>query len=113
MKHQREPIGRREKLGPPDACAGLDSRTDMPDRSSDRLKVALVDLDGQPVPGWVRESLHPGRIELTIHDCTSREEVAQHAADADIVWLFGGSRILQGNLDVLQRCFAIIRTGSG
>jgi len=31
-----------------------------------------------------------------------------------VIWLFGGSRILQGgNLDAVPRCRAVLRTGSG
>jgi D-3-phosphoglycerate dehydrogenase len=79
-----------------------------------RFKVALVDLDGQPVPDWVHESLYREGIDLVIHDCTTRAELVDHAADAEVVWLFGGSRILQdGNLAALPRCRAILRTGSG
>jgi D-3-phosphoglycerate dehydrogenase / 2-oxoglutarate reductase len=78
-----------------------------------RVKVALVDLDGQPVPQWVRESLGGEDLDLTIDQCTTRADLAQHAGDADVVWLFGGSRILMGNLDVVPRCWAFVRTGSG
>ncbi|HEX3724725.1 MAG TPA: C-terminal binding protein [Pirellulales bacterium] len=77
------------------------------------LKVALVDLDGQPVPDWVRASFVGENLELTIEPCATRDELARHAAQANVVWLFGGSRILQGNLDVVPRCWAIVRTGSG
>jgi D-3-phosphoglycerate dehydrogenase len=81
---------------------------------SKRPKVALVDLDGQTVPDWVPETLDQAGIELIIHNCTTRTELVQHAADAEVVWLFGGSRILQeGNLAALPRCRAILRTGSG
>jgi D-3-phosphoglycerate dehydrogenase len=78
------------------------------------LKVALVDLDGQPVPDWVRETLGSEGIDLVIHDCKTRAELEAHAGDAEVVWLFGGSRILQGgNLAAVPRCRAILRTGSG
>jgi D-3-phosphoglycerate dehydrogenase len=78
------------------------------------LKVALVDLDGQPVPDWVPETLDREGIELVIHDCKTRAELEAHAGDTDVVWLFGGSRILQGgNLAAVPRCQAILRTGSG
>lgn len=81
---------------------------------SKRFKVALVDLDGQTVPDWVQETLTREGIDLVVHDCRTREELAAHAADADVVWLFGGSRILLGNnLAAVPRCRAILRTGSG
>jgi D-3-phosphoglycerate dehydrogenase len=81
---------------------------------SERLKVALVDLDGQTVPDWVREALDREGIELAVHDCTTAADLAAHAHDADVVWLFGGSRVLLGgNLAAVPRCRAILRTGSG
>lgn len=84
------------------------------EQSRQRPKVALVDLDGQTVPDWVPETLSREGIDLTFHDCKTRAELSAHAADADVVWLFGGSRILQGgNLDAVPRCRAILRTGSG
>ncbi len=83
-------------------------------QKSERPKVALVDLDGQVVPDWVRETLDRDGIDLIIHECATRAELAEHAGDADVVWLFGGSRILQhGNLAAVPQCRAILRTGSG
>jgi D-3-phosphoglycerate dehydrogenase len=82
--------------------------------SSEPVMVALVDLDGQIVPDWVPQSLEREGITLMIRQCNSREELAQHAHDADIVWLFGGSRVLHGgSLAAVPRCWAIVRTGSG
>ncbi len=80
---------------------------------SGRPKVALVDLDGHPVPEWVRPALEREGIDLVARDCRTREELADCAGEADAVWLFGGSRVLQGNLDAIPRCRAILRTGSG
>lgn len=78
------------------------------------LKVALIDLDGQPVPEWVPEGLRREQIELTAYDCKTRDDLVRHAAGADVLWLFGGSRILMdGNLAAVERCWAIVRTGSG
>ena len=83
---------------------------DMPDL----VKVALLDLDGQAIPDWLVSTLEREGIELLIRQCNSRAELAQHAKDADIVWLFGGSRVLHGgSLEALPRCWAIVRTGSG
>jgi D-3-phosphoglycerate dehydrogenase len=82
--------------------------------NNQRLTVALVDLDGHTLPDWVRTSLEQEDIALVVHDCKTRAQLATHAGDAGVVWLFGGSRILQGgNLDVVPRCRAILRTGSG
>ena len=82
--------------------------------NGNHFKVALVDLDGQTVPDWVRQCLDREGVELVVHDCATRAELATHARDAEVVWLFGGSRVLLGgNLDVLPCCRAILRTGSG
>jgi D-3-phosphoglycerate dehydrogenase len=83
------------------------------ERSTGRVKIALVDLDGKPVPDWVPLTIEHAGIDLAIQDCTTREQLAEHAVDADVVWLFGGKRILIGNLDAIPRCRAILRTGSG
>ncbi len=76
-------------------------------------KVSLVHLDGEPFEDWVKDKLHAEGIALRVHHCQSRQELAEHAHDAEIVWLFGGSTILRGNLDVVPRCWAVLRTGSG
>lgn len=81
--------------------------------ASQRPKVALVDLDGYPLPDWVRPALEQEGIDLAAHDCKTRADLEAHAANADVVWLFGGNRVLLGNLDALPRCRAILRTGSG
>jgi D-3-phosphoglycerate dehydrogenase len=76
--------------------------------------VALVDLDGQALPDWLQESLDQEGIELVVHDCKTREELAAHAGDAQVIWLFGGSHVLlNGNLAAVPRWRAILRTGSG
>ncbi len=77
------------------------------------FQVALAGLDGQVIPDWVPKRLAEEKIAFVAKECHTREELAEFAADADVVWLFGGSKILHGNLDVLPRCGAIIRTGSG
>lgn len=78
-----------------------------------RFKVVVATLDTDELPEWVAQELKNADIDLVQRECASREDVQSCAADADIVWLFGGSRCLIGNLDVLKRCGAIIRTGSG
>lgn len=81
---------------------------------TERVRVALVDLDGQTVPDWVARRLESEGVELIVRQCNSRAELAEHASQADVIWLFGGSRVLQGgSLAVLPRCWAIVRTGSG
>ena len=82
------------------------------------FKVALVGLDGQAVPDSVVSGLAEQTISLVVHECENREELAQWASDADVVWVFGSSRCLHGQmspeeLSILPKCGAIIRTGSG
>jgi D-3-phosphoglycerate dehydrogenase len=78
------------------------------------FKVALVGLDGQEVPDWVTARLRDEDIDLVARECLTDEDLARYAADADVVWLFGGSRVLTArNLALLERCGAIMRTGSG
>ncbi|MBC8091406.1 MAG: hypothetical protein H7Y15_05590 [Pseudonocardia sp.] len=77
-------------------------------------KVALVDLDGQPVPDWVPEKIRQAGLDLVIRECHSQAELLECAHDAEIIWLFGGKRILHGgSLALLPKCRAIVRTGSG
>src|SRR4051812_1270767 len=79
-----------------------------------RFKAALVGLDGQAVPDWVPADLAKAGIDLVVHECKGDDDLARHAADADLVWLFGGSRVLTPhNLALLARCGAVVRTGSG
>ncbi len=79
-----------------------------------RFKVALVALDGQTVPGWVADELSAKEIDFIAQECRTDDDLAQHAGDADVVWVFGGSRVVTAtNLKRLPRCGAILRTGSG
>lgn len=79
-----------------------------------RFKVALAALDGQTVPDWVSAELAAKEIDFVVRECVTDEDIASHAADADVVWLFGGSRVLNArNMTRLPRCGAIVRTGSG
>jgi D-3-phosphoglycerate dehydrogenase / 2-oxoglutarate reductase len=83
-------------------------------QNGEPFKVALIDLDGQTVPDWVRDTIEREGIELVVRDCKTRDELATHAGDAEMVWLFGGSRVLHGgNLAATPRCRVILRTGSG
>ena len=82
------------------------------------FKVALVGLDGQAVPDSVVKGLAEQAINLVVHECENHADLAQWAGDADVVWVFGSSRCLHGQmspeeLSILPKCGAIIRTGSG
>jgi D-3-phosphoglycerate dehydrogenase / 2-oxoglutarate reductase len=80
----------------------------------DRFKVALVALNNQLLPGWLSESLARAGVDLVVHDCKTRAELAHYAGDADVVWVMGGHECLYAeNLDVIPRCGAIVRAGSG
>lgn len=82
--------------------------------ASSPVKVAVVDLDGQPVPDWVPQKIRQAGIDLLIRQCDTQAELVEHARDAEIIWLFGGSRVLHGgSLALLPKCRAIVRTGSG
>ena len=80
------------------------------------FKVALIHIDEpDPVlPDWVRPRLESSQITLVYQQCETSEQVAELAADADVVWVFGSSTLVVPEiLDDLKRCRAIIRTGSG
>ena len=79
------------------------------------FKVVLVIQDRNPLPGWVHGRLTDAGIDMSVRLCWTRDELAQYAGDADVVWSYGGRRgLLEGeNLQVLERCGAILRTGSG
>jgi D-3-phosphoglycerate dehydrogenase len=66
------------------------------------------------MPDWVPRGMAEEGIYFVAYDCATRQDLAHHAADADVVWAFGDSPIMRAeNLDVLERCGAIIRSGSG
>jgi D-3-phosphoglycerate dehydrogenase / 2-oxoglutarate reductase len=80
-----------------------------------RLTVALVETSetARAVPGWVRRALADGSVDLIVRGCENRADLQQHASECDVLWLWG-SRVLTGDdLDVLTRCGAILRSGSG
>jgi D-3-phosphoglycerate dehydrogenase len=78
------------------------------------LMVAMVANDLPPTPEWVGPSLAERGIELRERVCDSGEEVVEAAADADVIWLMGGSRVVTAELlPSLRRCRVILRTGTG
>lgn len=80
----------------------------------DSFTVALVALDGQHVPDWVESELEQAGVELTAAECETQDDLLRLAADADLVWVFGGSRVVIAEiLPSLARCGAILRTGTG
>ncbi|MBM7789613.1 C-terminal binding protein [Tenggerimyces flavus] len=78
------------------------------------FKVALVALDGETVPDWVRQRLDNAEVDLVSGECTSRADVIELGHDADALWVFGGSRVITADcLPELPRCIALLRTGTG
>src|SRR5258706_14024257 len=80
------------------------------------FKVALVGMDmaSAGVPEWVYSDLEKADIDFAVKMCKTRDELAEVAGDADVIWVFGSHEIVYAeNLDVLKRCGAIIRSGSG
>jgi D-3-phosphoglycerate dehydrogenase len=76
--------------------------------------VELPPQDGHEVPQSVCERFERAGVQLVVRPCSTRQELAAYAGDADLVWLFGGGHVVTAeNLAVLPRCGAIIRTGSG
>ena len=77
------------------------------------FKVALIAYEAE-VPGFVREAFEREGIDFVAQRCRTKEELKQYAADADAVWMFSAKHPLTAeNLAILERCGAIIRTGSG
>jgi len=82
---------------------------------AEAFKVALVGGVGNDgVPDWVRDAIANEGITFVDRNCKSREELAELGGDADVIWVFGDHECLYAeNLDVIPRCGAIIRSGSG
>ncbi|NMA21281.1 MAG: C-terminal binding protein [Lentisphaerae bacterium] len=79
------------------------------------MKTALISADepGQ-VPQIHLDAIRSIGMELVCRNCTTREELIELAADADILWMFGVCKPLTAEvLDQLPKCRAIFRSGSG
>ena len=80
------------------------------------FKVALVHIDEptHKVPDWVKQRIESQSIDLAFRQCNTSAEVSELAADADVIWVWGGSKLVRPEmLADFSRCKAIIRTGSG
>jgi D-3-phosphoglycerate dehydrogenase len=89
---------------------------DVEDKSN--FKVVMVALDPQAgedgIPGWVQDAFRAENVDFVYEECATRDDMARVAGDADLVWVLGGSEIVNAEtLPVLKRCGAVIRTGSG
>jgi len=80
------------------------------------FKVVMIvheDIAG-PVPDRVLKQFTDEGIEFADIPCTEPEQVVDCAADADVIWVFGGSYVISADiLDRLPRCRAILRSGTG
>ena len=89
---------------------------DVEDKAN--FKVAMVALDPQAgehgIPGWVEDAFRAENVDFVYEECATKEDMARVAGDADLVWVLGGSKIVNAEtLPLLKRCGAVIRTGSG
>ncbi len=79
------------------------------------FRVVMVTNDMPPTSDWVARQLAENDIAFTESLCTRPQEVKEAAADADVIWLFGGipGVVTAEVLPYLPRCRAILRTGTG
>ncbi|MEM7535675.1 MAG: NAD(P)-dependent oxidoreductase [Chloroflexota bacterium] len=78
------------------------------------FKAALIDRNLDTVPKWVPGALANEGIDLVAKRCQTNEEMIEIAKDADILWVYGGTRLAtKENMSQLTNCRAAIRSGSG
>ncbi|MFO1019463.1 MAG: NAD(P)-dependent oxidoreductase [Planctomycetales bacterium] len=78
------------------------------------LKVVLVSNDVGPMPDWVPEQLSAAGVSLEENLCQSPGETTRAAADAEIIWVMSGAKVVTtDNLPDLKKCRFLLRTGSG
>jgi D-3-phosphoglycerate dehydrogenase len=78
------------------------------------FKIAMIDTSGYAAPpAWAGETLAQAGVEFAIIDCQTAEDVLTHAAEADVLWVWGSRVITPALLAALPRCGGLIRTGSG
>ena len=93
------------------------------------FRVALVYTDeGKAVPSFVTDALAaaPQEIVLNVSTCFDQswdfadgqptlltDKVVKAAADADVLWVFGGAKLSPDTLPLLPKLKAVIRSGSG
>jgi D-3-phosphoglycerate dehydrogenase len=70
-------------------------------------------LQGEPLPEWVPAAFRREGIDFFQRECTTGEELEKYAGDADLVWVWGSCVVTADRLDVLRKCGAILRSGSG
>src|SRR5438874_1618611 len=79
------------------------------------FEVVLVDSSATAtaVPDWVLKTFAAEGIGFLVRPCESRGDLERYASQADVVWVWGSRVITAGHLEVLPRCGAIMRSGSG
>ena len=78
-----------------------------------RFKAVLLEGVSYPVPAWVAETMAQANVDFVSVECRTADELRQHAADADLVWVWGSSVVNADTLALIPQCGAIVRTGSG
>ena len=82
--------------------------------ASKPFRVALVALGIPPLEAWPLEKLSANGIELVHEECETPEQVLSAAADAQVVFVAGGSRVVTAEvLQRLDKCIAVLRSGAG
>ena len=78
------------------------------------MKIALVAMDAPGLPDWIPPKLESAGARFVARQCRSADELRETAADADVVWLFGGGTIVdEKNVHLLSRCAVVLRTVTG
>lgn len=79
-----------------------------------KLNVVLVSNDVGAMPPWVPEQLAAAGVSLVENLCQTPEETTHVAADADVIWVMSGAKVVTTeNLPALTKCRFLLRTGSG
>ena len=75
---------------------------------------AVCAWDAVELPDWVTVQIEGAGVEFVARQCETSEQVVEIGADADVVWVMGGSPLITADIiPRLERCGAIIRSGSG
>jgi D-3-phosphoglycerate dehydrogenase len=77
------------------------------------FNVRLVGLGEEQAPAWLARVFAAEGIDFLHRECTTGEDLATYAGDADLVWVWGSGVITADRLGLLPRCGAILRSGSG
>ena len=68
------------------------------------FRVVLIANDDHPIPGWVRDRFAAAHIEYKYHQCYTRTDLEEQAADADLLWLQSGRQglIVEEHMDIFK-----------